>query len=414
MSKLSIEFAGMKLKNPVIAASATPTKDHIRMRKCIEAGCGGLVAKTPSWDRLEQIYPSPRFYVFYPDGMRSGKFYSFYTNEQLCEYTPERYAEEIVKIRPLAEEHDCKIIGSIMASTDEEWTRMAEIYAPICDALELNLACPYGGELEGKKGCTVGADPVLVGSIINVLHKVTDKPLIAKLPAEGGDLTGVLMALDELKVAGVHTTHRYTGLEIDIETGKPIMHGAISGYGGPWQGPISRKWVARAAQLTKLDICGGGGVDGWRDSIAHMMAGAKAIQMCGGPSLRGYGYFTDTIKGIEKWLDSHGYESIEQIVGVAVPYIKHIREVPRKDVFKPLARVEEGSCSGCAECVEVCFYGAIEMDGKLAVIDQSICDGCGLCTQICATGAIKMYDGDKEFPTSWAGARGRKGEASRR
>jgi len=88
--------------------------------------------------------------------------------------------------------------------------------------------------------------------------------------------------------------------------------------------------------------------------------------------------------------------------------------IPRKDVFKPLARVDEEKCNGCGECVDVCFYGAITMEGKQAVVDQAICDGCGLCTQMCSPGGIALYDDGKLVPTTWAGARGRIGENARR
>ena len=48
MADLSVEFAGVKFKNPVLAASAEPTLDVNLMRRCIEAGAGGIVAKSMS------------------------------------------------------------------------------------------------------------------------------------------------------------------------------------------------------------------------------------------------------------------------------------------------------------------------------------------------------------------------------
>ena len=48
MADLSVEFAGIKFKNPVLAASAEPTLDVNLMRQVIEAGAGGLVAKSVS------------------------------------------------------------------------------------------------------------------------------------------------------------------------------------------------------------------------------------------------------------------------------------------------------------------------------------------------------------------------------
>jgi len=60
------------------------------------------------------------------------------------------------------------------------------------------------------------------------------------------------------------------------------------------------------------------------------------------------------------------------------------------------AEVDREICSGCQDCVERCFFGAIEMvkpaEGRIAVaeVDTSICFGCGLCTIVCEPGAIAM------------------------
>ncbi len=326
MADLSVTFGGVRFKNPIIAASATPTRNERAMEKCIMSGAGGLVTKTPSFDEIERISPSPCFYIMYPDQARTGRFYSLYTSEQLSEFEPEEYARQIKRIRPMAEEHRCKIISSVMTGTIEQWKRMTEMFAPLSDMLELNLACPYGAELAGEeaKGCLISASPALARNILKAVRETTDLPIIAKLSIEAGDITGVCKSIVQEGLAqGVHLTHRFTGLEIDIHTGKPILSGTLSGYGGPWMNPISRKWIARAAQATgrKLDICGGGGVDNWRDAIAHIMAGSKVVQMAAAPIVFGYGVFPETLKKMDRFLERGSYESIEAMVGIALDHV---------------------------------------------------------------------------------------------
>lgn len=46
-------------------------------------------------------------------------------------------------------------------------------------------------------------------------------------------------------------------------------------------------------------------------------------------------------------------------------------------------------CIGCQRCFKVCEFGAIAMDGPLAVIDQEKCTRCGKCLPACPTRAIK-------------------------
>jgi len=416
MADLSIKFCGVNFKNPVIAASATPTRDAECMIECIKAGCGGIVPKTPSPARLEQVYPSPCYYIMYPEEARHGGYYSLYSSAFLAEWPPEEYLEIVKKVRPVAVEHDCKIIGSIMGGNFEDWAKFTEMYAPVSDILELNMACPFGSELEGTKGNLISADPELAVKVVETVRQHTDLPLIAKLSAEGGDLAHLCKYLARSgALNGVHLTHRFGGLEIDIETGEPILSGtASSGYGGPWAAPISRKWCARVASSTSLDINGGMGIDNWRDAVAFIMAGASVVQICAAAMVRGFKVYKETVEGINHFLDTHNYKSIYDIKGLSLPKIKSADMVPRIDTYKPTARVkDDGNCVACGDCLNVCFHHAITVD-DMAHMDPEKCSGCGLCVQMCPTSAIRLYYEGKEVPTFWSGARGHIYESKRK
>jgi electron transfer flavoprotein alpha subunit len=59
-------------------------------------------------------------------------------------------------------------------------------------------------------------------------------------------------------------------------------------------------------------------------------------------------------------------------------------------------QVIEGKCIGCRKCVKVCPFGAIDMQGKLAVIDPAKCTLCGACVEPCPVEAIVLDRGARQ------------------
>ncbi len=72
----------------------------------------------------------------------------------------------------------------------------------------------------------------------------------------------------------------------------------------------------------------------------------------------------------------------------------NIEQILEKSRFR--AEVDQELCTGCQDCVERCFFEAIEMkqsppSKKLkAMIDKEKCFGCGLCAVVCEPEAITM------------------------
>ena len=62
----------------------------------------------------------------------------------------------------------------------------------------------------------------------------------------------------------------------------------------------------------------------------------------------------------------------------------------RKDYFGlPKARIDEGLCTMCGLCAEMCRFDAVNV-GRTTTVDTRACEGCGLCEVICPAGAIEM------------------------
>lgn len=53
-----------------------------------------------------------------------------------------------------------------------------------------------------------------------------------------------------------------------------------------------------------------------------------------------------------------------------------------------IPQIDEGRCTHCGQCAQVCQYHAIAVLGKKTLVFPQLCHGCGSCTQMCPEGAI--------------------------
>ena len=65
------------------------------------------------------------------------------------------------------------------------------------------------------------------------------------------------------------------------------------------------------------------------------------------------------------------------------PVIEHSTPVER-----PVPKVDEGKCTLCGVCAEICQYGAIVNAGKKVMVFPELCHGCGGCALVCPSHAI--------------------------
>lgn len=393
MADLSTDFAGLHFKNPIIVASATPSKDAKYMLKCCESGAGGIIAKTVTFEEKLQHYVSPRFTVL---GKRGWPWmYSNYSAEFLATYTPEQWTKELETARKYCDEYDVRLVASISGDTMAHWAELAQMMeATGADALECNFGCPHPRDLGYKSGQELGADPEAAAAVTKVVVDAVKIPVGIKLTSEAVDPVLVAGKVRAAGAAYVTVVNRYPALDIDLETGRPLLHSSYAGVGGPWMRPITLKWISKVARAVDVPISATNGVATWQDVVKMLMVGAGTVQTCTAVmyGTKGFGHVGDFLKGLDRYLDEHGRQSVGDIVGLTLPQILTWDKVDRES--KHLSTVDQAKCNGCGFCPKWCFYDAITLNAdKRAEIDQSLCDGCGLCVSLCPQDAISM-DGE--------------------
>lgn len=400
---VSVNVCGIRHKNPIVIASATPSKDAKYMKKCVDAGVGGIIAKTVSPEPLLQKYVSPRFTTLHKKGWPHA--FSNYSCEFLAEYTPDEWAEELRITAEYCHKHDVVLYGSISGDTLENWGKMAkQAEATGIDALELNFGCPHPRDLGYLSGQELGSNPEAAAQVTKVVCDAVNIPVFVKLTAEAVNPMETAKRVEAAGASGLTVINRFPALELDIETGRPLLHGSFAGVGGPWMRPIMLKWVAKIGRETDLPISATNGIWGWEDVVKSIMVGASTVQTCTALmySPKGFGMIQHYVDKLGEYMEKKGYKTIEELRGITIPQILTWDKVDRDT--RNVSVVDQDKCSGCSMCENWCFRGAIsyvDVDGKKkAQIDPNKCDGCGLCPSLCPKDAINLqgpkpiYHGD--------------------
>ena len=396
MPDLSVEMCGLNFKNPFILSSATPTKTAKNIRKGIDSGWAGAVMKMLSPYEHTRVYPRPRFKLYwlkdqggYPEIIPR----SFVVTdiEEASHLSPEDYVKELNDAKKLVGE-DGMIIGQITAGDLETWEKFIElINGSKADMLELNLSCPYAGESgTEEEGVKLGWSLMYMAEdVIKIARKKSAIPFSPKISSQTGEVDEWAAKFEKAGAPCLTLSHRISFIDFDIETAKPIPFPCILAFGGPYLVGFSLKYIAKSAPKVKVPIMACLGMLDWTDAIKFVMAGAHTIQSCSAVMVHGYEIVNSWIVYFSKYLEDHGYSSINELRGKALKNIMPPSKVKRGHQGF-YAVVDKQKCTGCGICKRSCFYFAIDIKDGKAVVDLPKCDGCGLCQELCPEDAISV------------------------
>ncbi|MDR0570020.1 MAG: hypothetical protein LBG71_02200 [Clostridiales Family XIII bacterium] len=380
---LAVDFAGLKLKNPVIVASATPSIHADAIKRAAANGAGAVVTKSvifadangkPAGNNAKprfQLYNTPNGYD--PRLTEKGGMFSFFRFQEPYP-TPEKMAHILDDVKKGGV--DIPVIVSICGFTDDydSWRKLARLMEDAgADALELN------GHMWSP--VVKYSDP----AIATVVKREVKIPVIYKMMGateEPAKVAPQLVAAGADALTGLGT-FGFRALEVDVENEKPWMEMA-HGLGGTWLRAVSLAFVSSMAQAVDVPISGVTGIQSWEDAVKYILLGATTVQVCAAIYARGYKVLQEINDGMEAYMKRKGYGSIEDFRGKALAKIAKSRP---NDL--PIRAVVNEKCTGCGMCKDSCMFDAIRFENRKTSITEA-CDGCGVCWSLCNFRAIEM------------------------
>lgn len=394
MADLTVNFAGIDFKNPIVISSIEASDSLERIKKCIDSGAGGVVIKTVTdKPKMSELTRYSKYAILNDKGEiirgKIPRFFVFYSRSGYSVKSPEEWASIIKEAKRYADSKDVRLIGSLGASTMEKWVELArmEEKSGVC-MMELNFGCPHPSQMkEEGAGMLIGQDPKMAAEITSAVVKTVSIPVIVKLTPQVNNPTTVARAVQATGASGVTVINRFTGFAVNIEEGKPYIDGR-AGVGGPWVKPLVLRWVNSVYSELGIPIAGTNGIYDWREAVEFIMSGATLMEVGSVLMLKGYGQVKKIINGLEEFIDRKDYKTVESMIGIAAKRSLSYEETYNLPTLKALIDYEK--CTKCYNCVRSCFYDAIEKEKDRVVSRSENCIGCQLCFSVCPAGAISF------------------------
>jgi dihydropyrimidine dehydrogenase (NAD+) subunit PreA len=282
------------------------------------------------------------------------------------------------------------------------------------DGVELNFGCPHG-MCERGMGSAVGQRPEVIETIVGWVMEAAEIPVIVKLTP---NITDVCYAGRAAAKAGanavslINTINSITQVDLDRMCPEPYVDGYSThgGYCGPAVKPIALNMVQSIAAdpEIRLPISGIGGISNWKDAAEFIALGSTSVQVCTAIMHYGFRIVEDMIDGLNDFLDSKGYKSVNELIGKAVQSVDKWEVLDLN--YKRVASIDHDKCIGCNLCYIACEDGAhqaidmISSEGfglgpgrvpgrPIPKINVDHCVGCNLCSLVCPVDeCITMID----------------------
>jgi dihydroorotate dehydrogenase (NAD+) catalytic subunit len=295
---LSINFAGIKLKNPVLTASGTfgygyELDDFIPLKRL-----GGIITKTITL-KSHLGNPQPRIAE-----ICGGMLNSIGLQNIGAEAFVGQPLSRLKKI-------GIPIIVSVAGSCVQDYVEIAKLLnkSKGISGIELNLSCP------NLKKQIICHNLNLTREIIKGVKKVSHIPIIAKLSPLITDIASLALSVEKAGADALTLANTYPAMAIDINTFKPKLSTIKGGMSGACIKPMAVRCVYDVYQKVKIPILGCGGIMTGADAIEFILAGASAISV-GTASLISPKNLITIIDGIENILKAKKIKSVKEIIGI--------------------------------------------------------------------------------------------------
>jgi dihydroorotate dehydrogenase (NAD+) catalytic subunit len=265
LAQLETQFCGLRLRNPVIAASGT-FGYGLEFKTIIDLeALGGFVVKGLSCEPIAGN-PPPRVVETASGMLNSIGLQNVGVRAFVADKLP-----ELARLKT-------EVFANVFGYQPEDYVEVIRVLedAEGLAGYELNVSCPN----TKHGGMQFAADPGLLAEVVGMSKKAAARrPLIVKLSPNVTDIALLARAAEEAGADAISLINTFVALAVDARTRKPRVGAGLAGLSGPAIKPIALRMVYQVAQAVKVPVIGVGGIATGEDVAEFMICGASAVEV---------------------------------------------------------------------------------------------------------------------------------------
>lgn len=302
MANLETTYLGLKLRNPLVAASSGLTSSVEKIKELANAGIGAIVLKSIFEEQINNEISSmlkSQQNNTYPEA-------EDYIKNYLRDNTMVKHLELIKKAK---EAVDVPIIASVNCVSSVEWIGFAKEFEEAgADAIELNIFY-----LPTDRNEKPGMVEQLYLDVLQKVKKEVSIPVSVKFGVHHSNILGMADKLKASGAAGIVMFNRFYEPDINLET---LELTSSEVFSSPADLRRSLRWVGIVSSaISQLDIAASTGIHDGAAVIKQLLAGAQVAQLCSTLYINGTKTVTEMIGELETFMKKWNFKKIDDFRG---------------------------------------------------------------------------------------------------
>lgn len=299
MSQLAIELPGLTLKNPIMPASGCFGFGQEYSKFYDLSQLGAIIIKAAT-EQARFGNPTPRV-AETTAGMLNAIGLQNPGVEKII-------TEEL----PRLANYNVPVIANVAGSTIEEYEAVTEALSKSNDiaAIELNISCPN----VKLGGVQFGTDPALAAEVTRRVKAKSNVPVYVKLSPNVTNIVMIAKAVEDAGADGLTMINTLTGMQINLNTRRPVLANTIGGLSGPAIKPVAIRMIYQVRQEVSIPIIGMGGISTAEDVLEFLLAGASAVAIGTANFLNPF-VCPEVITALPQVLEKYGFASVADAIG---------------------------------------------------------------------------------------------------